>query len=73
MNESLFNSLSPITQRSLNGYLCNANIMTSLPDFGKYKQFLMIVKLWAKRRGIYSALLGYLTGISCAVLAAKIQ
>ena len=35
--------------------------------------FLRVIKLWAKRRCIYSAMFGYLTGISCAVMVAKIH
>lgn len=34
---------------------------------------MRVIKLWAKRRCIYSAMFGYLTGISCAVMVAKIQ
>lgn len=34
---------------------------------------MRIIKLWAKRRCIYSAMFGYLTGISCAVMVAKIH
>jgi len=38
-----------------------------------FRNFLRIIKLWAKRRAIYSAMFGYLTGISTAVLVAKIH
>ena len=44
-----------------------------MPNFGVYRNFLRIIKLWAKRRCIYSAMFGYLTGISCAVMVAKIH
>lgn len=73
MNEQQFNRLSQLTQRSFNGYLCNANIQKHVPNYGVYRNFLRIIKLWAKRRCIYSAMFGYLTGISCAVLVAKIH
>lgn len=73
MNENLFNRLNQLTQRSFNGYLCNANIQKFVPNFGVYRNVLRIIKLWAKRRCIYSAMFGYLTGISCAVLVAKIH
>ena len=72
-NEQSFNRLSQLTQRSFNGYLCNANIQKNVPNFGVYRNFLRIIKLWAKRRGVYSAMFGYLTGISCAVMVAKIH
>ena len=73
MNEQAFMRLSPITQKSFNGYLCYANIQKNVPDYGIYRNFLRVIKLWAKRRCIYSAMFGYLTGISCAVMVAKIH
>ena len=71
-NEQQFHKLTSISQKSFNGYLCNANIQKSVPDYQIYRNFLRIIKLWAKRRCIYSAMFGYLTGISCAVMVAKI-
>lgn len=73
MSEQNFMRLSPISQKSFNGYLCNANIQKNVPDYAIYRNFLRVVKLWAKRRCIYSAMFGYLTGISCAVMVAKIH
>ena len=37
-----------------------------------YKILLSYVKLWAKNKGIYSNIMGYLGGISWAILTAKI-
>lgn len=55
MQESSFQKLNTVTQRSFNGYLGNANIYKTVPNFGVYRNFLRIIKLWAKRRCIYSA------------------
>jgi len=72
-NEAAFDRLEKLSQKSFNGYLCNANIQKNVPNFGVFRNFLRIIKLWAKRRCIYSAMFGYLTGISCAVMVAKIH
>ena len=73
MNEQMFRSLEPVSQRSFNGYLGNVNIQKSVPNYGIYRNFLRIIKLWAKRRCIYSAQFGYLSGIACAIMVAKIH
>lgn len=49
------------------------NVAKGVPNFGVYRNFLRIIKLWAKRRCIYSAQFGYLNGIACAVMVAKIH
>jgi poly(A) polymerase len=73
LNESLFNKLSSVSQRSFNGYLANSNITKNVPNYGSYRNFLRIIKLWAKRRCIYSAMFGYLSGIACAIMVAKVH
>ena len=62
---------------SLNGYRVTNAIFNSLP---KEKEFriedfritLRAVKLWAKKRGIYSNAMGYLGGVAWAILVAKV-
>lgn len=39
---------------------------------GNFRTALRLLKLWAKNRGIYSNATGYITGISLAILVAKI-
>ena len=37
-----------------------------------FRETLQFVKLWAKNKGIYNNMMGYLGGISWAILVAKI-
>lgn len=72
-NEMQFKKLNAVSQRSFNGYLGTANIQKNVPNYATYRNFLRVIKLWAKRRCIYSAQFGYLSGISCAILVANIH
>lgn len=37
-----------------------------------YRNTLKLIKLWAKNKGIYSNMMGYMGGISWAILVGKI-
>jgi poly(A) polymerase len=70
--ESFFNKLNLVSQNSLNGLLTCLNLTRSVPDQTKFRNTLKIIKFWAMRRCIYSHTLGYLGGISYAIMVAKI-
>ncbi|RWR76419.1 nuclear polyA polymerase 3 [Cinnamomum micranthum f. kanehirae] len=58
--------------RNLSGVHANMRILELVPNLGNFQSMLRCVKLWAKRRGVYSHLLGFLGGIHLAILAAFI-
>ncbi|UYV83789.1 hrg [Cordylochernes scorpioides] len=58
--------------RSLNGCRVTDEILQLVPNKFTFRLALMAIKLWAKKREIYSNVLGYLGGISWTMLVAKI-
>lgn len=65
-------NLDEVTVRSLNGIRVADLILNSVPNKDYFRNTLRFIKLWAKSRGIYSNILGFLGGISWALLTAKI-
>eukprot|EP00826_Nyctotherus_ovalis_P010407 TRINITY_DN12747_c0_g2_i1.p1 TRINITY_DN12747_c0_g2~~TRINITY_DN12747_c0_g2_i1.p1 ORF type:complete len:492 (+),score=124.23 TRINITY_DN12747_c0_g2_i1:212-1687(+) len=57
---------------SLNTYRNNDLILSLVPNKEAFKQTLRFIKIWAKRRQLYSNKVGLLGGISWAILTAKI-
>ena len=66
---------NPITVsnvRSLNGYRATCEILQLVPNVDKFRLTLRVVKLWAKKNGLYGNMLGFLGGASWAILVAKV-
>ncbi|KAE8703709.1 Nuclear poly(A) polymerase 3 [Hibiscus syriacus] len=56
--------------KSLSGVCANRRICQLVPNLEKFQSMLRCVKFWAKRRGVYGNLNGFLGGIHLAILAA---
>ncbi|OMJ85025.1 hypothetical protein SteCoe_13747 [Stentor coeruleus] len=64
--------LEEATLLSLNAYRNNDMILTLVPNIESFKSMLRAVKIWAKKRGLYSGIFGFLGGAAWSLLAAKI-
>jgi poly(A) polymerase len=61
-----------VTARSINGCRVAEHILDLVPEPETYRQTLRCIRLWAKRRGIYSSVQGYFGGITWALLVARV-
>ena len=71
-DEELLKNIEEKSYKGLNGIRTAETIMRSVKNLEEFRLFLKLIKLWAKNKLIYSSVMGYLGGISWAILAAKI-
>uniref|UniRef100_A0A8C4HQP0 polynucleotide adenylyltransferase n=1 Tax=Dicentrarchus labrax TaxID=13489 RepID=A0A8C4HQP0_DICLA len=71
LNENLLTNIDKFCIRSLNGYRVTEEILRLVPNIYNFRLALRAIKMWAKRRNIYSNMLGFLGGVSWAILVAE--
>ena len=72
MRDDVLKYLDPRCSRSIGGYRSGVGTLQLVPDREIFKATLRAVKFWAKRRGVYGNAVGFLGGISWAILVARI-
>jgi len=71
-DNNLLMNLDEKSCKSLNGRRVADMILNSVPNKDAFRSTLRCIKLWAKNRGIHSNVMGYLGGVTWAILVAKI-
>ena len=73
LNDSLIlDSLDEESLRSINALRGTDDIINRVPNLDNFRLTLQAIKLWAKQRGIYSNILGFLGGAGWTLLVASI-
>eukprot|EP01134_Creolimax_fragrantissima_P000961 CFRG0961T1 len=72
LDVSLLESLDQKSVLSLNGCRVTDQILKLVPNKDNFRMALRAIKMWAKRRAIYSNAMGFLGGVAWAMMVARV-
>merc|ERR1712046_212218 len=64
--------LDEVSLKGLNARMVVDQIMNLVPNKENFRSTLRFVKLWARRRGLYSDRYGFPNGVSWAIMVARV-
>ncbi|CAK9043319.1 unnamed protein product [Durusdinium trenchii] len=71
-DDEILREMDDKSVRCINGYRVADKILNLVPNQEAFRETLRFVKCWARRRGIYSNVLGFFGGITWALLVARV-
>ncbi|KAG0235721.1 polynucleotide adenylyltransferase [Actinomortierella wolfii] len=71
-DDNLLRNLDDRCIRSVNGSRVTDDILRLVPNIPTFRIALRTVKLWAQRRAVYGNIIGFLGGVSWAMLVARV-